>query len=241
MERPFKTWRAGRCNRIWQLELRLHRVALQGSRSPRLDWEWKRNVNERTLLLADHSEDIIAPKAEKSFVFQLTHCVHSFLMYQPGPVPALTSPTNNPPPNGASILILLFLGINIFYLFFHTPISIPMLFAFADRAGLCFIANLPILYILTAKTNQPIKYLTGWSYERLNIFHRRLGEWMTALASVHTAGMFRVWYTLLRPLNFSLLRFLSSRLALLGIFAFLAYLAIYITTNCHGGKPTDGM
>jgi hypothetical protein len=44
---------------------------------------------------------------------------------------------------------------------------------FADRCGLVF-ANLPLLYLLAAKT-QLHRLLTGYSYESLNIVHRRLG------------------------------------------------------------------
>ncbi|KAK2073433.1 hypothetical protein P8C59_007718 [Phyllachora maydis] len=43
---------------------------------------------------------------------------------------------------------------------------------YADRAALVFVANLPLLYLLSAK-NQPVKFLTGRSYETLNLFHRR--------------------------------------------------------------------
>lgn len=51
-----------------------------------------------------------------------------------------------------------------------------------------FIVNLPLLYLLSAK-NQPLRKLTGNSYESLNIFHRRLGEWMCLLAVVHFGSM----------------------------------------------------
>ncbi|KPI38014.1 Ferric transmembrane component 1 [Cyphellophora attinorum] len=154
----------------------------------------------------------------------------SICMYQPRPLPSLTSPTSTLPENGTSIAVLLMLAVNIFYLLYHTELSIPMLFAFADRAGLCFAMNLPVLYVLAAKTNQPILALSGWSYEGLNIFHRRLGEWMTALAAMHSVGMVGVWYTLLRPLHFGFLRFISGRVGLLGLFAFVAYLAIYVSS-----------
>jgi hypothetical protein len=152
------------------------------------------------------------------------------LLYQPQPIPALTAPKNALPDNGTTLAILLLLGLNLFYLVFRIEISIPMLFAFADRAGLCFVMNLPVLYALAAKTNQPVQLLTGWTYEGLNIFHRRLGEWMTILATLHSVGMLGVWYTLLRPLHFTLLRFVSSKLGLLGVLAFVSYLVIYISS-----------
>ena len=157
--------------------------------------------------------------------------INAFLMYQPAPLPALTASSNQLPDNATTLLILLGLGLNVFYLFFHTPISVRMLFVFADRAGLCFVANVPILYILAAKNLGPLKWLTGWSYEGLNIFHRRLGEWMILLAVLHTVGMFGVWYTLLRPFDFTLLHFLSTKLVILGLLAFAAYVAIWATST----------
>ena len=156
--------------------------------------------------------------------------LRALLTYQPEPVPAITAPSNHLPENGTTLLILLLLAINLFYLFYHMPLTIPMLFAFADRASLCLVVNLPILYILAAKTNQPLQFLTGWSYEGLNIFHRRLGEWMIALAAIHGVGMFGVWLTLLRPFHFTFLRFLSSKTIWLGLLTLVAYLAIYISS-----------
>ncbi len=197
---------------------------LQGTQSPPDQTSAKPPIDERTSLLSTKDE---APKPSQ----RIYHRLQAFLMYQPAPIPAITSTSNVLPDNGTTLLILLFLGLNVFYLFHHMPLSIPMLFAFADRAGLCFVANLPILYILSAKNNQPIKWLTGWSYEGLNIFHRRLGEWMVILAMLHTIGMFGVWYTLLRPLHFTLLRFLSSKVILLGIFTFLSYIVIWATST----------
>jgi hypothetical protein len=156
--------------------------------------------------------------------------IRAAMMYQPHPLPSFTSPKNLMPSNAASLLVALLLGLNIFYLLFRTALSIPMLFAFADRAGLCFVINLPVLYLLGAKTNQSLQVMTGWSYEGLNLFHRRLGEWMTALAAMHSLGMVGVWYTLLRPLHFTLYRFLSGRVGFLGTMAFVSYLAIYFSS-----------
>ncbi|KAL8683831.1 MAG: hypothetical protein Q9224_006649 [Gallowayella concinna] len=109
------------------------------------------------------------------------------------------------------------------------PLSIAMLFVFADRTSLLFVANLPILYLFAAK-NQPIKLLTGYSYESLNVFHRRLGEVMCLLALLHSLGMVGVWYTILRPVGFSLARFLLSKIILLGLGALVAYELIYFTS-----------
>ena len=133
------------------------------------------------------------------------------------------------PSNSTTLAVLVLLGINIFYTVYKIPFTISMLFVFADRASLVFVANLPLLYLLAAK-NQPIQILTGYSYESLNIIHRRLGELLCLLALIHSAGMLGVWYTLLRPQGFTLVRFLLMKIILLGIGAFVAYEALYFTS-----------
>ena len=148
------------------------------------------------------------------------------LMYQPMPIPLFNKAL---PSNGVSIILLAFTGLNIFYMFFHININIFELFVLADRFGLMFVANLPLLYLLAAK-NQPLKLLTGRSYESLNIFHRRLGEILCLEALFHCAGMFVVWYTLLRRGGFGLVQFLLDTVILLGIVAFISYEVLYFTS-----------
>jgi hypothetical protein len=118
----------------------------------------------------------------------------------------------------------------MFYLLFRAPLSVTWIFILADRAGLLFMVNLPVLYVLAAKTNQPLKFLTGWSYEGLNLFHRRLGEWMIAFAVVHMLGMLVVWWTILRPIGYNFLRYITSDVVFLGIAAILSYFIIYVTS-----------
>ncbi|KAJ9640631.1 hypothetical protein H2204_003260 [Knufia peltigerae] len=160
----------------------------------------------------------------------LLHRLKAFLLYQPPPIRALTSPSNVLPDNGTSLLLLFFLGVNLFYLLYRSPLTISWIFILADRAGLLFVVNLPVLYLLAAKTNQPIKLVTGWSYEGLNLFHRRLGEWMIAVSIIHMLGMFVVWYTILRPLDFDLIRYLTAPVVFVGISAIISYFIIYITS-----------
>jgi hypothetical protein len=81
-----------------------------------------------------------------------------------------------------------------------------MLFALVDRAGLCIVVNLLVLYRFLARNVELMKWLIGSFYEGLNIFHRRLGEWIAILAFIYTIGMFSVWFTLLRPAHSTLLR-----------------------------------
>lgn len=208
---------------------------LQGTPSPKTAGSPKLEALETTRLLSP-PEHPPAQSATSSALTRLRCQLASIIAYQPSTIPALTSSSNLLPQNGTTLVILLFLALNLFYLLFHTPLSLPMLFVLADRAGLLFVVNIPMLYLLAAKSNQPLKALTGWSYEGLNIFHRRLGEWMIALGVVHSLGMFGVWYTLLRPLHFGLLRFLSTKLVLLGIFALSSYIAIWVTSTGYFRK-----
>ncbi|OAG40449.1 hypothetical protein AYO21_05349 [Fonsecaea monophora] len=154
----------------------------------------------------------------------------SLLMFQPRPISALTAPSNVLPNNAITLAILFFLAVNLFYLFYRAPLSLPWIFILADRAGLLFLVNLPVLYFLAAKNNQPLKCLTGHSYEGLNIFHRRLGEWMTCFAVIHMFGMLAVWYTILRSLGWNLLRYMTSRVVFLGFCAVISYYLIYLTS-----------
>ncbi len=170
---------------------------------------------------------LLKPQAPKPTQWWLlTSKIKAILTYQPAPIPIVNKTL---PSNGSSLAIIAFLGIQVFYLFFKTSLTWSMLFVFADRTSLLFVANLPWLYLFAAK-NQPIKLLTGYSYESLNIIHRRLGEVMCLLALLHSAGMIGVWYTILRPSGITLVHFLLIRMILLGLGAFIAYEMIYFTS-----------
>lgn len=150
----------------------------------------------------------------------------AWLVYQPKPIPYFNKTL---PSNGTSITILVLIGIELFYSFYNVHLSIPTIVVFADRTGLLFVANLPLLYLLAAK-NQPIKLLTGYSYEALNIFHRRLGEIMVLLGLIHAVGMFVEWYTILRPNGYNLTEYLSHEIIIWGICALVAYELLYVTS-----------
>jgi NAD(P)H-flavin reductase len=173
--------------------------------------------DERTRLLPQPNRK--GPK------FQAT--LRAFLMYQPRPVPVVN---RRLPGNATTVAILAFYCLNVFYCLFHIPFDGTAILFLADRFGLLFAANLPLLYFLAAK-NQPIKRMTGYSYESLNIFHRRVGEMICFFALLHMAGMFTVWYTLLRPLlNLTFWHFISERLVILGLSAFVSYQLLYLTS-----------
>ncbi|KAH0255443.1 ferric reductase-like transmembrane component, partial [Aureobasidium melanogenum] len=151
--------------------------------------------------------------------------VKAWLMYQPSDLPYVHKVF---PSNATTIGILLLLGINLFFLLYKAELSVATAFVFADRAGLLFVANLPLLYLLAAK-NQPLKILTDASYEGLNIIHRRLGEWMCLIALLHAGSMTLVWYTTLSTrLSFS--RFLALPIIWLGLLAFFSYETLYFSS-----------
>ncbi len=178
-------------------------------------------VDEQTSLLRKH-------KPVQSFFLRWLpiNYIRAWLVHQPRPIPIINKTL---PANGTSLTVLAFIGLHMFYTFFKTSLSLSMLFVFADRTSLLFVANLPLLYLFAAK-NQPIKVMTGYSYEALNIFHRRLGEVMCLLALLHSLGMVGVWYTILRPVGITLFKFLLIKMILLGLGAFVAYEMIYFTS-----------
>lgn len=98
----------------------------------------------------------------------------------------------------------------------------------ADRAGLLFAANLPWLYLMAAK-NQPIKLLTGDSYENLNLIHRRQGEWMCFLAALHFGAMTLALYFSL-PRFMTLYEYLTIPFVTWGVGAWVAYEVLYLTS-----------
>lgn len=166
------------------------------------------------------------PRVRRSVVWVPYHALKAALQYQPPLIPVLNKTL---PTNGLSLLVLAWIGLIVFYNLYRMPLSFLYLFVFADRCGIVFISNLPLLYLLAAK-NQPIKLLTGYSYESLNVFHRRVGEVMCLEAFLHFLGMVAVWYGMLRHLGFTLANFLFNRVVLLGLAAFIAYELIYFTS-----------
>lgn len=153
------------------------------------------------------------------------HTIQSWLMYQPPNVPLVNRVL---PSNATTLLVLFFFAINLFYLFFKTPYSIWAFFIFGDRAGLLFAANLPLLYLLSAK-NGPFRLLTGHSYEGVNITHRRLGEFMCLLAILHGISFILVWYFFLFP-RVSFLQLLSEKIIWLGLATLACYESLYFTS-----------
>jgi len=175
--------------------------------------------DEETPLLDRETQDHRKPRRT------LYHNLRSWLMYQPPNIPIVKEVM---PSNATTLLVLLFFGINLFYLFYNIPFSVWAFFLFGDRAGLLFVANLPLLYLLSAK-NGPFRLLTGHSYEGVNIIHRRLGEFMCLLGLLHAISFIIVWYIFLFP-RVSFLQLLSEKLIWLGLVTLVCYESLHLTS-----------
>lgn len=172
----------------------------------------------------DETTSLIRPTASRLYSAP-SHIVRSWLMYQPSNIPIINKTL---PSNATSLVVALFLALNMFYLLYRVPIAIAYAFVLGDRAGLVFVANLPLLYLFAAK-NQPLKAMTGQSYENLNIVHRRLGEWMCLLALLHFAEMMVTYFTLFAA-SASFGHFLSIPIIWLGLITFVSYELLYLTS-----------
>ncbi|KAI0835688.1 hypothetical protein F5Y06DRAFT_276048 [Hypoxylon sp. FL0890] len=188
-----------------------------------------------TLKAADadiERQPLLGTRRRKSFSGGLSTRFVNFLkfllMYQPRPIPIINRTL---PSNGTSLFVLAFLSLNVFYHLYRLPFELRHFFVFADRAGLIFIVNLPLLYLLAAK-NQPLKILTGHSYEALNIYHRRVGELMCFEAFVHFGGMiiWRLWISPPWLKSNSFYNYITHPLILFGIGAFVSYELLYFTS-----------
>ncbi|OAL49572.1 hypothetical protein IQ07DRAFT_568601 [Pyrenochaeta sp. DS3sAY3a] len=178
---------------------------------------------------SDETSPLLSSRAVKKktpLLWRPFYVLKAFLQYQPRPIPVFNKTL---PTNAVLLFVLAWTGLIVFYNVYRMPFEPMYLFVFADRCGIVFICNLPLLYLLAAK-NQPIQFLTGYSYESLNIFHRRVGEVLCFEALLHFLGMVLTWYGLLRHLGFTLAKFIFNRVVLLGLAAFIAYELIYFTS-----------
>ncbi|KAK3372360.1 ferric reductase like transmembrane component-domain-containing protein [Podospora didyma] len=182
---------------------------------------------ERLPLLADQPSSLNEPPLKRTQWIQ--RAVTSWLARQPPPIPIVNKTL---PSNGTSLFIGAWLALIVFFHFFLLPMSWDMFYIFADRAGLLFIVNLPLLYLLSAK-NQPLRRLTGYSYEALNIFHRRVGEMMCFEALVHVVSMVAYAFFLEEEwlkVSKTPREYFTHPIILFGIGAFVSYELLYFTS-----------
>ncbi|PSK44207.1 Ferric reductase transmembrane component 1 [Elsinoe australis] len=178
---------------------------------------------ERRPLLGYNKEQ---PPQTTSKIARFRSSIRSWLMYQSRPIPVVNKQL---PDNLTTLVTLLFISLNVFYLFYNIFPKVWYTYMFADRAGLLFVANLPLLYLFSAK-NCPFQRMTGFSYENLNIFHRRLGELVCFLALLHAGAFVKVWYDFLYPEGFTFWQLLALNVIWLGFSALACYEILYFTS-----------
>jgi hypothetical protein len=160
---------------------------------------------------------------------RISKTVRSWLARQPPPILVINRTL---PSNGTSLFILAWLALNIFFHLFRLPMHWDFFFIFADRTGCVFIVNLPLLYLLGAK-NQPLRALTGYSYEALNIFHRRVGELLCFEAALHFVSMLLWQFLLAREWlveSRDAYVYFTHPMILCGIGALVTYETLYFTS-----------
>lgn len=92
------------------------------------------------------------------------------------------------------------------------------------RFGIVAASQLPLHYLLAAKSWSPIQYLTHMSHEELNPYHRLLGRILIAFFSVH-AAMYLNFYIQMNLL----LKRIQDRDVILGLMAITTFMLIGIT------------
>lgn len=92
------------------------------------------------------------------------------------------------------------------------------------RFGIVAASQLPLHYLLAAKSWSPIQYLTRMSHEELNPYHRLLGRILIAFFSVHTA-MYLNFYVQMNLL----LKRIQDRDVILGLTAITTFMLIGTT------------
>ena len=92
------------------------------------------------------------------------------------------------------------------------------------RFGIVAASQLPLHYLLAAKSWSPIQLLTGMSHEELNPYHRLLGRILIALFAVH-ATMYLNFYVQISVL----LKRIRDRDVILGIMAITTFMVIGTT------------
>ena len=92
------------------------------------------------------------------------------------------------------------------------------------RFGIVAASQLPLHYLLAAKSWSPIQYLTRMSHEELNPYHRLLGRILIAFFSVH-AAMYLNFYIQLSLL----LKRIQDRDVILGLMAITTFMLIGTT------------
>lgn len=104
-------------------------------------------------------------------------------------------------PTRAQSLVLVGYGVIHFILLFlkydlfkennrFTTMSMQLSRYLADRCGIFACFHLPLLFLLAGRNNMML-WLTGWSFETMNVYHRWVARGMYFNAIIHSAGYTR--------------------------------------------------
>ncbi|KXT06243.1 hypothetical protein AC578_9182 [Pseudocercospora eumusae] len=101
------------------------------------------------------------------------------------------------PPRLETLLLVLYIIINFVMCFpgyelfsdnqYFKSSAIQLSRYVADRTGVLSLANVPLIWIFSAR-NDPLMWLTGWSYATFNRFHRWVARLSFVLAFVHSVA-----------------------------------------------------
>ena len=165
----------------------------------------------------------------KSTIKRGVRHLEGWLLYQPAPLPLIQIEL---PCNGTTVSILTMYATVLLFLLSGIPfaptIDYPLMLA--DRAGPSMATLLPCLYLFAAK-NQPLQYFTGYSYEDLNVFHRRLGEIVMGLGTLHSTGKAALWYMHISAEQFIELKVGVKVLLFSGALHLLLHEVLFVTSN----------
>ena len=108
-------------------------------------------------------------------------------------IPSSFSSQATPPALGVSVLCLVYLGWVLGLQFFRVEYPGAQHYtSLGLRAAWITVLQLPLLILLASKENL-IGYLTGISYERLNVFHRWIARTVWLTATLHWAFLQYGW------------------------------------------------
>lgn len=200
-----------------------------GTSTPTGDWKDNLVDVERSPLLRGRTSSLTINSTRLDRKPSIFNTVSSWLARQPPPIPIINRTL---PSNGTSVFITFWILLNVFFQMLLIPLRWDFFFVFGDKMGFMIIVNLPLLYLLSAK-NQPLRLLTGYSYEALNIFHRRVGEMMCFMALVHFSSMVTWQFVLAEDwmlASKTAWAYFTHPLILCGLGAFTSFELIYFTS-----------
>lgn len=99
------------------------------------------------------------------------------------------------PTRAQSIIITAYLALTLMFMLIKYDIfdgntrfktkSLQLSRSISDRSGIMAVTQLPLLYLFAGRNNMML-YVTGWSYDTFNVYHRIISRVMYALVVAHS-------------------------------------------------------